>query len=108
MAYSKEQMKQMSSKELKALYEEMLAEEKAKLDKVNVQWYMLREDMLKAIAKYDVATKGGKKADLNTLNVEIITKMEQFRTCDEDPIRSTKAEEIEGAIKALEFLIERI
>jgi len=108
MGYSKEQMKQIYSEELKAIYEEMLAEEKAELEKVNMQWCILREDMLRAIAKYDVATKGGKKVDLNTLNVEIITKMEQFRTCDEDPIRSQKAEEIEGAIKALEFLIERV
>lgn len=105
MSYSKEQMKELYEDDLKAIYQEMLEEEKANLEKINEEWNVLKTEMLRAIAKYDVATKGGKKADLNTLNVEIITKMEKFRTCDEDSARVQKAKEVKANIKALEFLI---
>lgn len=105
MSYSKEQMKELYEDDLKAIYQEMLEEEKANLEEINKEWNVLKDEMLRAIAKYDVATKGGKKADLNTLNVEIITKMEKFRTCNEDPVREKKANEVEANIKALEFLM---
>lgn len=105
MSYSKEQMKEQYVDDLKAIYREMLEEEKANLEEINKEWNVLKDEMLRAIAKYDVATKGGKKADLNTLNVEIITKMEKFRTCDEDSVRVQKANEVKANIKALEFLI---
>lgn len=103
--FSKENIKERYDADMKVIYRQMLDEEETKLSEINSEWNDRKREMLTAIAKYDVATKGGKSRDLNTLNVEIITRIEKFRSCDQNPERIEKAEEVENNIKALRRLL---
>lgn len=105
MDYGKEALKVQYGDELKEVYRELLEDEERELDKINEQWRFLKQDFLKAIAQYDVATSGGVNKDLNTLNVEIITKIERFKVCDTDPKRMQKVKDLESNINALKRLI---
>ncbi|MDR1700225.1 MAG: hypothetical protein LBR68_03445 [Lachnoclostridium sp.] len=104
--YGKETLKERFSEELNDVYKDMLEEEKEKLIKVNTEWNTRKADVLKAIAHYDVAMSGGINKDINTMNVDIITKIERFRESDKDARRKRKIKDIESNIFALNRLIQ--
>lgn len=105
-SYGKEALKVQYEEELKKVYERMLQEEEEKLETLNKEWKMRQEDMLRAIALYDMAVTGGVSRDLNTLNVEIITKIERFKSCDEDTKRKKRIKDIKSNIEALKRLLK--
>ena len=104
--YGKEELKNRYAKELNDAYEELLKEEENKLHDLTATWEEVRREMLMAIAKYDVVTTGGVSRDLNTLNVEIITNTEHFRSLDCDQEFQKKKKDIVSNIEALQRLIQ--